>query len=159
MVEQRKVGIYASCRFTDETKNKLDKWINELETEIPNVIHFDHLHSTIVYSRNDFEEPHQDLIESVLTEREFSCSEFRILKTREGAGALAIVLDANPLIDLHHKLKEYGADHNHDDYEPHVTLSYNVPDDFIVNLPVPDFKFEMDQILFEPLDINWKNNK
>jgi putative serine protease XkdF len=49
---------------------------------------------------------------------------------RFDAGAVVLHFDSKLLASRHAELREQGASHDFPEYKPHVTISYNVPDDF-----------------------------
>jgi hypothetical protein len=64
-------------------------------------------------------------------------------------------------MELRHKnLRMIGATHDFNTYQPHITLSYDVGEDFDVNLlPIYNGPLEFDVEYIEPLQLDWSDNK
>jgi len=156
MEERRQTGIYASCSYDEESLHKLQIWLEGQNDLIPMPVPKEQIHTTVVYSRKDFPCPVGEDIH-LPNAQSFCPSGFTLLGQHEDDSAcLVMLLDADPLIDVHELLIQEGAQHDFDDYIPHITLSYSVPKDFDHSLiEIPDFCLKPSKIKFEPLDLNW----
>ena len=157
MKERRQTGVYASCTYHQTSLNKLTKWMVEHEDFIPNPVPLDQIHTTVIYSRKDLT---CLIIGESVNFPNPQCmwpSEFKLFsKSEDEKTCLVMLLDASSLINIHNFLIEHGAEHDYDDYIPHITLSYDVPKDFdLSSLTLPDFCFIPNEIKFEPLNLNW----
>ncbi|OGT55492.1 MAG: hypothetical protein A3E01_09295 [Gammaproteobacteria bacterium RIFCSPHIGHO2_12_FULL_63_22] len=76
---------------------------------------------------------------------------------RLGENAVVLRFVAPSLEYRHRDLIEAGGSHDYDEYRPHVTLSYTVPDDVDLDAIKP-FNGELvfGPEIFEPLDLDWK---
>ena len=158
MRECAEAGVYALCEYQDDSLIELAKWIEAHDDLIPMPVTSDNIHTTVVYSRSNFQIPTDvDAFNQALSELKFYPAGLTILgRQNDDKKALAILLDAGPLIDLHNMLKESGASHDFDDYIPHITVSYEISDDFdISQIALPEFCFKPEKINFKPLNTNW----
>lgn len=157
--ERRKTGVYASCEYHEESLLDVAKWLEKHDQLITVPIDPALLHTTVVYSRNDFQVPAEGIenFNSNMHEFRFFPTGLAILgRQDEEKRALVLLLDAEPLVILHDYLKENGASHGFDDYIPHLTVSYDVPADFDHSvIQLPNFSLRPKKINFEPLDLNW----
>ena len=157
MKERRQTGVYASCTYHQTSLNKLAKWMVEHEDLIQAPVPLEQIHTTVIYSRKDFD--CQVLGKSIkATDPQWLWpSGFALLgKPEDEKACLVMLLDAGSLVNIHNFFVEHGAEHDYDDYIPHITLSYDVPKDFdLSSLTLPDFCFIPNEIKFEPLNLNW----
>ena len=164
MIERRK-GTYVAAKYDETSCHLLSAWMHMWQ--IPNPVPTDKLHSTVVYSRAplsiDKQLFFQELIEQDHKVRDWRATPtgfafFQSSSSCSKRDVLVLLLDCPFLYDLHDDLIEMGATHDFDTYEPHVTLSYGVPENFDVKrLVLPPIFFTVEKINFEPLDVNWKD--
>ena len=156
MEERRKTGVYASCSYDEDSLQLLADWMEGHNDLIPMPVPMEQIHTTVVYSRKDFPCPIGEDIQ-LQNPLSFCPAGFALLgKTEDELACLVLLLDADPLVDVHEYLVDQGAQHDYDDYIPHVTLSYGVPKDFDhSSIRVPDFCLKPSKIKFEPLNLNW----
>lgn len=154
MQERRKTGVYVSAIFTPETVHNLTQW--SVDNLIEKPLDPSKYHSTILYSRKTVPSA-QDIVNSMSTEFEFSASNFSLFDgSTPELKCLVVELNAPELKQLHQKLKDAGGTHDFPEYNPHVTLSYNVPSNVDLSIfKLPDFKFKISFYNVEPLDLNW----
>ena len=70
---------------------------------------------------------------------------------------LVLKLKAGELVEMHESLIRLGAVHDFPIYQPHVTISYDLPLDYDWSmLKPPPMVFIPNRIYFEPLDLNWE---
>lgn len=158
MIERRN-GTYCACGYNDDTKAAVKEWMSKVGIEKP--INIETLHSTIIYSRVKLEiEDHVNYGSTTLKDLgwKFKIKRFDRFPTKPGSDVFALVgvLDAVVLEDLHQSLLEKGATHDFDEYHPHVTFTYDLPESFdISSLAIPDIVFIPEEVYCEPLDLNW----
>ena len=156
MEERRQTGVYASCSYDENSLQLLADWMDGHNDLIPMPVPKEQIHTTIVYSRRDFPCP---IGEEIVLKNplDFCPSGFTLLgKPEDDQACLVMLLDADPLVDVHEMLVQKGAEHDYDDYIPHVTLSYNVPKNFDhSSIRIPEFCLKPNKIKFEPLNLNW----
>lgn len=159
MEERRQTGVYASCCYHENSLQDITAWLHDHNDVIPNPVPIEHLHTTVVYSRADFEIPKKAIehFNGIIDEFKFFPSGFALLgKQEDEKKALVMLLEAEPLEVLHDFLLENGATHGFDDYIPHVTLSYEADKDFDTSpIKPPNFYLRPAKINFAPLDLNW----
>lgn len=77
---------------------------------------------------------------------------------RLGPDAVVLLFASSDLTWRHQSMIENGASHDYDEYQPHVTISYEVPSDFDLAALKPftgELRFGPE--LFENLDLDWKS--
>ena len=143
-------GTYASVKFSPQVGELLQLWCNR--HGIPMTIIPEFLHCTVLYSRTEVEP-----IEIPLKKIYLSPKEFRIFDNGSER-ALVLLLDAPELSELHDRLIEQGGTHDYPEYNPHVTLSFQVSENLNINkFPVPPLIFVPSELCYEPLDPVWKH--
>ena len=156
---ERRTGTYAAVKYDYDTLMMLNQWL--VINNIPNQVSMNDIHSTLIYSRKQIPSVYQVNMDSSKLNSlglSFDPLEFAIFG-KEGERVLVLKLYAVELVNLHKTLIEIGATHDYDSYEPHVTLSYDLPNDFdweILQLPL--FGFIPASINYEPLDLDWKES-
>lgn len=117
------------------------------------------MHVTVLYSRNPV-----DMMQAGRDWREDQRGEVSVRpggpRLIEKLGENAVVLSfASPDLQYRHSdLIEAGGSHDYDHYQPHVTISYDVPDriDF-ANLTPFSGELRFGPEIFQPLDLDWKS--
>lgn len=78
---------------------------------------------------------------------------------RLGESAVVLLFASWELESRHRSMIEAGGSHDFDSYQPHVTLTYEAPDDLDLEALKPfTGALEFGPELFEPLDLDWKRN-
>lgn len=127
-------GLYLAAFFDDETNEYLERYMEA--QGIPNAVPTPSLHTTIVYSRNPIDmEPLHTI--DVIVHRE-SCS-FEVWDTP--SGNTLVLKFFSPYFQIRfNEAMAMGASYDYDEYKPHISLSYDVGDDFdVTQLPPIDF--------------------
>lgn len=117
----------------------------------------DDLHVTITFSR-----AHVDWIEAdsawdnedgTLTVKPGGA---RIVEPLGDKGAVALLFNSSELSWRHEQLKRIGASHDHDGYQPHVTITYAKPASLDLEAVEPyRGKLEFGPEIFEEIDEDW----
>lgn len=161
LMEQDKPGTYAGVHFDQETIDKIIKYVKD--NRIPDPVPRGKLHTTLLYSRKHLPKyKAQGKLDTPLTgvpdelvvwetngkERNEPTSRCLILKYK----CPALVKRHDTLMDLH------DATYDFPDYIPHVTLSYDIGDMEIEDLPDP--KTIIDKLVIieeyqESLNLSW----
>jgi hypothetical protein len=157
-------GTYAGVRFSDTTKKAIKKYMDD--NKIPNAIAPNKLHTTLLYSRKYLpkytpEGEYKKLMTGVP-------GKFDVWKSKPDDGSkpknCLIVEYTCPQLDERHNelMKKHGGTYDYPEYKTHLTLSYDIGDMKIKDLP--DFKDTCPVIQIvseygEDLDLNWANNK
>lgn len=134
---KEKKGTYAGTYFDNDTVTAVKKYIDD--NNIPKPVSADKLHTTLLYSRKylpDYE-PAGEYDEPL----EGKPLELVVWKTQgdentEPANCLVLKYDCPELVARHKQLmKDHGATFDYDEYTPHITLSYDIGDMDINDLP------------------------
>lgn len=155
--QHHKDGTYFGVRFTHDTKQNLSKYIKR--NKIPNPIDPEEFHTTVVYSRKALPNVRSwGVVTPMITGKP---NKFEVWKSHDGDNhVLVLKYDCQALTDRHNFLvNEFGATHDFEEYIPHITLSYDVGEDFDVG-KLKKFKHEIgiEREYSQPLDLDWKKN-
>lgn len=160
--EQQK-GTYAGIRYDKATTDAIAKYIKD--NNIPNAIKADKIHTTLLYSRKHC----PDYIPGGMYKKPYVATpeEFAVWETNPDAGpktkCLILKLKCQGLVDRHNELmKEHGATYDYAQYQPHVTLSYDIEDLDVDKLPdIRDTVKQLNAVeeYGEDLDLNWTKTK
>jgi hypothetical protein len=125
LVEGPEDGTFAGLHLYGQDAQKLHQFA--LDNEIPNPEPADRLHVTVLFSRKVV--PDFKPLGKLKSPMRGTPIEARIFGEGEER-ALVLVLDAPEIVARHKYImsKYEEATHDHQDYIPHVTLSYNVGD-------------------------------
>jgi 2'-5' RNA ligase len=125
--ENLPAGTYVAVRFSEETKDNIKKLIEENDIPNPN----NKLHATVMHSLKELPELLKDSSDDRDIDPPFigHPKKLRIFKTEDENNALVLEFKSQDLVDRHNEIKEkYGAEYKHDEYIPHITLSYDCND-------------------------------
>lgn len=147
-------GIYVAVKYTERSLKEMFDKLSKIMV-IPNQIPFDKIHSTIIYSKkyDKLETAEYKVMKPVALAKSFE-----VWKTQNGKSALVVLLDA-PDLSIRHKwlMKNHDLTYDYDEYKPHITLSYDVPDDFDVPKTMPEISLIVDHEYQEDLIDDWSN--
>lgn len=153
-----KDGTYIAVRFNRATQNKLRALTKALGIPNEKTVPREKLHCTVVYSRKPFKDftIKGKMEEPIVTEPD----KLEIFKTQSGASALVLRFHSKELDERHNYFNdEHGATYDYDEYKQHVTLSYDVgedwkiPKDFDIKGVVDSI--EINEEYYEALDLDW----
>lgn len=121
-------GIYVAVKYKDSAKQQLNDFINN--NNIKNPLDVDKIHSTIIYSTK-----YDNIVElGDMMQVPVEIFKFEVWKTQGGKSALVGKLFAPDLIKRHLELmSNHDLTYDYPEYKPHITISYDVGDDFDVN--------------------------
>lgn len=122
---------------------------------VPNPIAQDELHCTVQYSTAS---PNKDT--SLLNDFPIDCDAtvkgVEVWKTQSGKNCLVLTLDSPKLSRLHKNVKDlHGLSYGFDEYKPHVTFSYDLPDGYDtakLKQEVVGKRLNFDKIRVKPLE-------
>lgn len=147
-----KGGSYVNVEYTVLTTRIIEVW-SEAQS-IPNLLAHDELHTSVLYSKVALKKEDQINVSEVqlkVRDWKFKPTGFDIFKSGD-KNALVMLIDAPELTKLHQTAIAAGGTHDFDDYRPHVTLSYDVPDNYDVSaLTVPPIYLVPKKITTVPL--------
>lgn len=149
-------GTYVGVKFSIDSRKKLKELCDNIA--IPEPCDENDFHCTVMYSTK----PLPKLVEDEDGDKEFDppivaqMKKFHIFDTQDGNKSLVILLECEYLTTRHEEISEkYDAEYPHDEYRPHVTLSYNVGD---IDLDDIDYELGELEIVDEyvaPIDLDW----
>jgi len=153
---ERRVGTYVVCKYTPQTISELEAWAKKFE--IPDLLESHKMHTTVIYSRKYISKLHCDLLEGrqlLFKPKGFQLFDSRGPRRKPGTKALVLLLKAPELEELHVQARVLGATHDHYDYHPHVTLTYDCSADFSLSqLTLPVMTLHADRLYGEDLDLS-----
>lgn len=124
-------GTYVAVLPVLSTRALLDEWIDDML--IPNRVPPQDLHVTLLYSRQP--------VRITPTTNEFHADPvgFDIFQM-DGKKVLVLLLESPGMSRRHQQFMALGATHDYSDYTPHVTLSYDIGENFDMSaLELPHF--------------------
>ena len=148
-------GTYVGVKFDDQTNAAILKYI--ADNNIPNGVPEAKLHTTVLYSRV----PCPDITVDGVLPTPITGTPTGLDVWGDGKRCLVMTYDCPELVSRHEKYREeHGASHDFPDYQPHVTLSYDIGDMDISSLPevavaIPEVVINQDYI--EDLDLDWSS--
>lgn len=153
LTEQKKEGTYSGVHFDNATKKAIRLFTKE--NDIPNVVPRDKLHTTVLYSRKHL--PDYKPLGKLDTPLIGKFKQFDLWKSQDGNQCLVMLFDCTDLVDRHKFLmKEHDATYDYDEYKPHVTLSYDVGENFnLKSLPSYEGPINITEEYMEPLVLDW----
>lgn len=156
-------GTYAGVRFSSDTKKAITQYIEE--NNIPNGIAPSKMHTTLLYSRKFL--PNYEALGKYQPHLVGIPSGFDVWKSNNEDGSstncLVVKYDCPELNKRHKELMtEHGATFDYPTYQTHITLSYDIGDMDINELPefrdtVPEIEIASEYK--EMLDLSWAENK
>lgn len=156
-----KPGTYAGLRFSNKSINKFNKLIDRFD--IPNKVGDDIFHSTLLFSRKHL--PKFKALGKLKNKMIGIPNTCEIWNTSGDKPKQALVLKfgCKEQIHRHKELMDlHKGTYDFPNYIPHVTLSYNVGEDFDLdelNKYIKDnrdkLELEIDSEYQEELDLNW----
>lgn len=158
-ITKKEKGTYAAVNFSNDTVKNITKYAKE--NNIPNILAADKFHTTLLYSRKflpnfkpmgKYEEPMKG-----------TPTEFDVWQTNNEDGnntnCLVLKFDCPELTNRHKQLmKEHDALYDFPKYQTHISLSYDIGDLDISDLPdIKDILPCIDIIseYGEDLDLSW----
>jgi uncharacterized protein len=158
-IKEHRNGTSAAVKYDEISCLIFHQWMKILK--IPSPIDAKDLHTTIIYSRTPIPESAQHSMDDEELKRKrwrFSPKSIELFSGTDEQ-ALVMLLEAPELVEIHNELIKAGATHDFPEYNPHITLSYNVPVDYdYKSIILPPMHFFPSKIIFESLDINWQSD-
>ena len=147
------IGTYVSVKYSILTTSLLSRWM-EIK-KIPNPVSQEKLHTTVLYSRKQLDkEHHVNISKTQLEVRSWRFSPDRLDIFGEGQEQILVLrIKAPELIWIHDGLIYNGGTHDFPLYDPHITLSYDIPKDFDLS------KIDMPPIYLIPTEIKTEKLK
>lgn len=122
--DKPETGAFVGVKFSELTVEELLKLIEALNIENPT--NADELHCTVMYTKSDV----PDLLDmdgqSYDPPLVATGDKFEIFKTQDENDCLVLRIKCDELVERHEAIKDkYSAVYTHDEFKPHITLSYN----------------------------------
>lgn len=154
-VDDHPEGTYIAAQLSPDSQLLLDKYVSNMN--IPNAADPNQYHSTVIYSRKGVPEAKGYKFKLPFKAK---IKEWKLFDTKfgESGKCLVAIMDSPELQKAHKEIRDkYGATHDYPDYHPHVTISYDYPNE----LPseVPTLELEYDDIELKPLNPNFVPDK
>jgi 2'-5' RNA ligase len=148
-------GIYVALRFDEETKQQVRDFLKN--NNIPNPINVDKLHTTLLYSKKNV--PNLKVRGQLDPALELEPKNFEIFPTQNNKNALVLKLHNDDIVKRHQEFLNMGGTSDYPEFKPHVTLSYDVGDEFSIDsLSNYQFKpFKAVEEYAEPLNLHWSD--
>lgn len=147
-------GSYAAVKFDPITIKALEAY--QIDNNIPNPLVSDEFHSTVMFSRKYIPE-FKSLGDGLDWDGDFT--EWDIFPSDDD-NALVLKFECSELTDRFNQIvNDYGATWDHDDFQPHITLSYNVDDLNIDDLPPFKGHITIVSEYNEDLELEWAGDK
>jgi len=147
-----KKGVYISLKVSEESKKEINKWQEKYlkGTEYNK----NDLHLTLIYSKKE----HKERIETSSYKIPVIVTEYDIYG-EEGNECLVAKVKSEELLFKNSELvNKYGFISDFPNYEPHITLSYNMNNIQINSLPIIDFVIELEEETIAEINKDWKTN-
>ena len=155
--EKSEKGTYAGVHFSEETKDAIMSFIKD--NNIPNSPERDSMHCTLLYSRKycpDYKAAGKLDPPMTGTPAGYDIWESQSEGTGAKTNCLVMEFTCQEMVDRHNFLmKTHGATHDYDEYKTHVTLSYDVGDLTVEDLPRYKGPLKMVEEYKEDLNLNW----
>jgi len=116
-----KVGTYVGVKYDRQSQHAIRMMTNLYN--VPNVVAREKLHSTILYSRNPLNIP-QGKKDEVYRASAVGLSVWE----DNGKNILVLQLESEHMKARHDELMAMGGTHDFEDYDQHITLSYDIGD-------------------------------
>lgn len=141
-------GTYVSVIFSKATQLAIQNFLTRHGIAQPVI--GDDLHTTIIYSRKLID---WSLASNINKSIELDNAHFEVWKNYgEETYCLVLAYQSEWLQNRFRLARELGATWDFPDYHPHVTLSYQVPENFdITQLEIPDFRLQLEKETLEIL--------
>jgi len=155
----KKKGTYTAVHFDEDTKRRLREYVRQ--NLIPNALPADKYHTTITYSRNFL----PDLkplgkIDPPWVGTPVKLEVWESSKDDDGKTSNCLVLMYKcEQCEIRHDqiMDEHDATYDFDEYKTHITLSYDIGDMDISDLPNPESIGDISIVeeYMEELNLNW----
>lgn len=155
---ENKGGSYVGVHFDEDTKNRLKKFASD--NNIPNPLRAEKYHTTVLYSlkQDDTIEPKGKIDPPIVGEP----VGFDVWKSSDTNGkpitnCLVLKYKCKELDDRHKEIQDkYDVKHTFDEYNAHITLSYDIGDLDIDDLDASEIgPINIIEEYYEDLDLDW----
>ena len=157
-VKLQKQGTYAGVKYSTKSVDAIRRYLKD--NNIPNQVNTKKIHTTLLYSRKFLP---KFKAQGMLTHPiKATFEKFVVWETtppdpkQTPWNCLVMQLRCPELVNLHKRyMKEHEAEYDYDVYTPHVTLSYNIGDLDIKQLPRFEDTLYITEEYMETLNLDW----
>lgn len=143
--DETSTGAFVGAKFSEKSNDALVKFIKD--ANIPNATERDQLHTTVMYTYSDVPDLVDETGQSFDPPLIAKPTKFEIFNTQDDNDCLVLRIECDKLTERHEDIiADYGAVYTHDEYKPHITLSYNCNDINIKDLEIPETLTEIEII-------------
>lgn len=148
--EIQKSGLYVAVGFSRQTQNAIANFAKK--HKVPNRFSRTKFHSTIIYSKKPCKE--YIPVENINYKASFGGWDvFPSLNKQKNA--LVMLLKSEDLVKRYSQLmKELDASSEYDEFKPHITLSYDIGNYDVKQLPKFEYNIEIIKEYSEPIKQN-----
>ena len=139
-------GTYAEVTPTPKSLRAIESLIAKLSIKEPTPSN--EIHCTITYSRKPCPALADYKPQLPVSARVHG---FRVFPLRSGGNCLVMELESPGITDLHEYARSLGCSHDYPEYTPHVTLTYNWPDESLPDIDISNIKLAFDRFEVKPL--------
>lgn len=123
-ISKKKTPLYVGMRLDGPSMDEIMK----VTKGVKNRTSRGEVHITIIYSKTPIAYSARGKLDPAI---EVKAKAYSIFTTQDGESCLVLELDAPALHNLHNEImEECGASYDFDVYKPHITMSYDVGEDF-----------------------------
>lgn len=148
-------GTYVGMRFDQDTIQKIKRVMQD--NNIPNPVDPESIHTTLIYSRKHIPDltPMGKMKEGVSARAEKA----EVFETNKGAKCLVLRLNCPKMVERHQQImSQYGATYDHDEYKPHITLSYDCGDFDPNSMKLGELDLNASEEYSQDLELDWAKN-
>lgn len=147
-------GVYVSATLDESSTNNVFSFLSKQGIDESIKLTPEHeYHITILYSRKNI--PKEKWINVKVAHRCIP-KKYNIFPYKNEKNCIVLELIAPTLVSIHKELIKAGGTHDYSSYIPHITIAYDVPNNFdLKQLKVPKFEIFTERIKSEILDLNW----
>jgi len=157
---EKSAGSYVGVRLSNKTKEGLEAFAHK--AAVPNALDSKDYHTTVMYSRIPFHDKFKPLGRLSVPIVGLG-KNLALWPTQDGGNCLVYIYDCPDLSARHEWIMNmYDATYDFPEYIPHITLSYDVGDLKLDELPnihnwVPEIEIVEEYV--KPIDPNWTRGK
>jgi len=147
-------GIYISVLPDNTSKSHIGEYVKSLLPPFPLDIFHDEAHMTVMYSKTSGIDVEQMVAPDEIVALPIK---FEYWDGHDRDGYLVLSMVSKPASDLHDHILSLGAEHNFDDYSPHMTIIHGIgkyKKEIIEWINKSNKNFKMDLIHFNTLQYN-----
>jgi len=131
--DDKSAGTYVAVKYNWDTRKALQALQERIS--VPNPVEPSEFHTTVVYSRKSIAWDPELKLEVEAKPKGFQCWD-----THDKKKCLVLLIDCPFLHERWQEAMDKGATYDFDDYRPHISLSYDIGEDFDAkSIEVPDF--------------------